>query len=225
MDWKIVASVLGEDTAVNVMRFCLGDEKSLEVSQRLDSARLMAAVNGEANAEMRLKKASLAVATLRGARARLLKTAQNAAADQGKDSPAVKTYAGQLAQLDKSIAEFQAALDELTKGKAVATQMVNKIQAQVTANLIDDQITLTNKAIGVILDQAVEFETSMIKTLNAPSVGDRLRKDIKEDVSEHNDLQSSKLSILSRLHEQQDGEADEVTDEATQSALDEILGK
>lgn len=226
MQIKTIAKVIGKNSAIGLIGFIYGDTGKIQFAQQLDSERLLSAVRSEANGEMRLKKASALIAVLKTTRAKYFKNAQDLA-KKDPESPVLKTYAANLANLDENIADAQKILDELTIGQANASRMVDRIQAEVTANLIDDELTLTNKAINEIMSQQVVFMQGMVDALPNDNIADDLRESVVKDVEEEKARQESMVSILTRLIKNQ-GDALESTDslsEAGEAVLNEILGK
>lgn len=226
MQISTLAKVIGEHSAVGLVGFLYGDEGQLELAEGLDSERLESAVNSEANMDMRLKKASALIATLKFTRTKVLATAQKVAASEGADSPNVKVYAAQLGDLDKTIASLQATIDLMTKGHENAKTIVNSIQTKVQANLVNDQLTLTKKALNDIMSEQVQFTQDMIHAMPSSSIGSTLRKNVETKVENASGFTSSKLEVLQRLMAQQaDTSTPDNLDEAGTAALAEILGK
>lgn len=226
MQIKTIAKLIGKNSAVGLIGFLYGDTGKIEFAQQLDSERLLDAVRNEASGEMRLKKASALIAVLKITRAKTLKLAHDLAKKDEK-SPALKTYAANLANLDENIADAQNILDQLTQGQANASRMVDKIQADVTANLINDELTLSQKAINEIMSQQVVFLQGMVTALPNDSMADDLRESVVEDVQDEKARQESMVGVLNRLIKNQ-GDALDATDnlsEAGEAALKEILGK
>ncbi len=226
MKINVLAKVLGDRAVVGLVGLLFGDEGQIEIAQQLDSERLLAAVNSEANMDVRLKKASVLIATLRTTREKLLVQAKKAAA-KDPNAANVKLYATQIADLDGNIATLQASLDKMTAGRETASRIVDKIQTQVQTNLVKDQITLTKKEFNAILEQQVEFTADMITALPSSELGGKLRKDVERDVEETNAFLESKLDIFGRMLQNQGDDPEDATelDEAGQTVMNEILGK
>lgn len=226
MKLDAIGKVIGERSLVGLIGFLYGDEGKLELAQGLDSERLMSAVKSEANMGMRLKKASVLIATLRTTRSRILNTAKSLAAKDA-NNPALTGYAAQISDLDKNIASLQATLDTMVAGQKTASQIVDKIQRDVTANLINDELTLTKKALNQIMSEQVEFTQDMVNALPKSNIGSKLRDSVEDDVDEDGANAESMLNVLQRLMKNQ-GDAlntPEALDDDGQKALDEILGK
>ncbi len=226
MKINVLARVLGDRAVVGLVGLLFGDEGQIEIAQQLDSERLLAAVNSEANMDVRLKKASVLIATLKTTREKLLAQAKKAAT-KDPEAANVKLYASQIADLDGNIATLQASLDKMTAGRVTASRIVDKIQTQVQTNLVKDQITLTKKEFNAILEQQVEFTADMITALPSSQLGGKLRKDVERDVEETNQFLESKLDIFGRMLQNQGDDPEDTTelDEAGQNVMNEILGK
>lgn len=203
MQINVLAKVIGERSVVGLIGFLYGDEGKIELAQELDSERLLSAVTSEANMDMRLKKASVLIATLKMSRDKIMANAKKTAAKEGDASPALKTYAAQIADLDKSIVTLQGTLDVMIAGHKNASMIVNSIQAQVSANLVNDQLTLTKKALNEIMAEQVQFTQDMVTALPKSNIGSKLRESVVEDVEEDGQLAESKLAVLQRLMAQQ----------------------
>jgi len=225
MKISVLAKIIGENSAVGLIGLLFGDEGKIELAEQLDSERLLSAVNSEANMDMRLKKASVLIATLRTSRSKILSTAQSLA-KKSPESPALKNYAVQIADLDRNIADLQGTLDKMMAGSKDAETIVNSIQAQVTNNLVSDQLTLTKKALTQILNEQVMFTQDMITALPSSNLGSKLRKSVEQEVDDDNLQAESKLAVLQRLMAQQaEGSSTGELDEAGDAAMAEILGK
>ncbi len=227
MKINVLAKVIGEKSAVGIIGLLFGDEGKLELARGLDSERLLSAVQSEANMGMRLKKASVLIAALRATRAKIMATAKKAATEKSEDTAALSEYAAQISDLDKNIASLQLTLDAMTEGKKNASKIVDKIQRDVTANIVNDELTLTKKALNQIMNEQVAFTQDMIDALPGSNIGSKLRKSVEEDVENDAAQAESMLEALQRLAKNQ-GDAigePQVLDEAGEAALKEILGK
>lgn len=225
MQIKVLSKIIGENAAVGLVGLMFGDEGKIEFAEQIDSERLLSAVNSEANMDVRLKKASVLIAALKTSREKLMAAAKKAAAAETPDENSLKTYAAQIADLDKNIASLQASLDGMAKGKTVATKIVNQIQAQVQTNLVKDQILLSNKEFNSIKNEQLEFTEDMVKALPKSNIGGKLRGSVEKKVETEGMFADSKLEVLRRLMEQQGDAPTEELDEAGQAVLAEITGK
>jgi flagellar biosynthesis chaperone FliJ len=222
MNFNALAKVIGDRTVTGLVGFLYGDEGKIEIAEEMDKQDLLYAVNAEANSSARLQKATVLIGSLKAAREKLLKTASKAAQNEGADSPNVKNYANQIAQLDQSIVQLQSMLDELTKGHEAARTWVNRKQAQVTTNIVRDQLTLTRLEINDLLKDQIEFSQDMITTL-PHSTPTNLRESVEKKAADEGAFSKAKIEVLNRLTEQQVNADGTDLDEGSQTAYDEIL--
>ena len=223
----VLVSVLGDRSAVSIIKFLFGDEATLEIAQALDSERLSAAVTSEVSMTLRLQKAGVLLAALKTTRLKLLQAAKKVAENEGEKAPALVDYAQQIASLDRDITEFDKVVAQMTAGRETAKNVVNSIQRQVTANLIDDQLTLTRKALKEIMQEQVSFTRDMIDAMPTSNLGTALREEVKSDTEDDLLKAQTELGVLQRLLDNQEGTVSESgdLDDAGQAALAEILGK